>query len=116
MVDESRLDQLHRLAVEFDKEHPEVWEMFVFFTFDRMKLGFQHYSADAIFHRIRWETAKPEYEKGAEFKLNDHYTAFYARWFHNSYPEHDGFFRTREQKSEQRPPSNVTHIRPDALQ
>lgn len=110
-----RHDELRRNCQEFHKEHPEVWRMFVEFAFDRIERGFQHYSADAIFHRIRWEMAQPTYEKGEEFKLNDHYTAFYARAFMKRYPKHDGFFRTRTQKSKDEPPTLRRGIPPRYL-
>lgn len=95
----TRLEELRAKCGEFHKAHPEVWTLFEDFTLDRIARGFKNYSADAIFHRIRWEMSKPTYAKGEEFKLNDHYTAFYARRFMRKYPEHEGFFRNREQKS-----------------
>ena len=95
----SRYDQMRARCRAFHDGHPEVWDLFVRFTFERIWRGFKNYSADAIFHRIRWEMAQPTYEKGKEFKLNDHYTAFYGRRFMRLYPEHDGFFRLRRQTS-----------------
>jgi hypothetical protein len=32
---------------------------------------------------------------GEPYKINDHYSAYYARLFMRDYPEYDGFFRTR---------------------
>ncbi len=83
-------------ALDFHTAHPEVWEHFVKFTQDRIAHGFKHYSADAIMHRVRWET-----DDGAEvgFKINNNHVAFYARWYMKAFPNHDGFFRTRVQKS-----------------
>lgn len=95
----TRQDQMRERCEAFHREHPEVWNMFVEFALDRISLGFDAYSADAIFHRIRWETARPSYKPGEEFKMNDHYTAFYARRFHRMYPQHNGFFRLRKQPS-----------------
>lgn len=88
--------------------------MFCQFTLDRIRRGFKNYSADAIFHRIRWEMQKPDYEVGKEFKLNDHYTAFYARAFMKSFPEHYGFFRTRTQVSRYGAPCNLPDLGPEA--
>lgn len=89
-----------------------MWDLFVRFTFDRIRLGFTAYSADAIFHRIRWETATPAYELGKQFKMNDHYTAFYARAFMRKYPEHEGFFRLRKQKSKEDAWCNLEPLAP----
>jgi hypothetical protein len=86
-----------RRFVEFDEAHPEVWEMFVRFTHDRIRRGFEHYSSDAILHRIRWETAVSMGDE-SEFKLNNNFTPYYARKFHRVFPQHDGFFRTRRSR------------------
>ena len=98
-MDKTRHEQLRAEAQAFHNKHPEVWDMFVRFTKDRIQRGFSHYSSDAIFHRIRWETARPDYDKNRDFKLNDHHTAFYGRRFMRMFPEHEGFFRTRKQPS-----------------
>jgi hypothetical protein len=108
----TRREQMRQRCEEFHRRHPEVWEMFKGFTQDRIALGFESYSADAIFHRIRWETARPEYKRGEEFKLNDHYTAFYARRFHKAYPHLAGFFRTRKQTSEGADACNLPELGP----
>jgi len=113
VMEETRYDQMKDRCNAFHQAHPEVWSMFVRFTRDRISRGFQTYSSDAIFHRIRWETAKPSYEKGTEFKLNDHYTAFYARRFMRLYPEYEGFFRTRKQTSKEEDPSPFPELGPD---
>ncbi len=82
---------------KFDRAYPEIWRLFVVFTLDRIEKGFEHYSSDAIVHRIRWET-DASVDDGFGFKINDHFTAYYARKFHDDYPEHKGFFRTRHSR------------------
>src|SRR5210317_906386 len=99
----TRFDQIEMAAMNFDAAHPEVWVLFRKFTFERIYQGFQHYSAKNVWERIRWETDKPDHEEG-QFKLNNNYTAYYARKFMRMYPEHDGFFRIRKQPSKSRPP------------
>jgi len=83
----------------FHYAHPRVWELFKKFTWERISRGFLHYSSKGIFERIRWETAVAETGK-QEFKLNNNFSAFYARTFMRIYPEYEGFFRTRKQISE----------------
>ena len=79
-----------------DQIPEKVYAHFADLTFKAMEAGYNHYSADAILHRIRWHM---NIEKGdREFKCNDHWTAQLSRWFHDQYPEHDGFFRTRKSK------------------
>jgi hypothetical protein len=79
---------------EIDAANPEVWRLFVRFTFELIHRGFAHYSADAVLHRVRWETAAA-LEDDRTFKINNNWSAFYARKFHDHYPKHDRFFRLR---------------------
>lgn len=84
----------------FHKAHPEVWTLFERFALDRAARGFAHYSADAVMHRVRWETSGGDKTRGEDgFKINDHHVAFYARRFMRLHPELPGFFRTRRQTS-----------------
>jgi hypothetical protein len=55
--------------------------------------GWQHYSSDAILHRIRWEYQIERDHR--DFKCNDHWTASLARWFLKKHPHMDGFFELR---------------------
>ena len=54
-------------------------------------------SADALLHRIRWEVAVNT--TGDDFKINNDFAALYARKFREQYPEHAGFFETRERRA-----------------
>ena len=81
-------------AREFLERNPEVWNLFVRFTFEKIHAGFKHYSVRGIWHRIRWET--PAGDDGLErFKLGDHHAKFFGEGFMKKY-DHEGFFRTRE--------------------
>lgn len=79
---------------KFHKENPHVWELFVRFTNHAIEAGYTNYSAYAVFERIRWHTEVET--KGDPFKVNNNHRPYYARYFHHCFPEHDGFFRTRE--------------------
>jgi len=71
----------------------DVITMFEKLTMDVQRAGYQHYSADAILHRIRWHF---RVEQGLrEFKCNNNWTAELARWFMDKHPHMNGFFRTR---------------------
>jgi len=108
----TRLDEMREQVSAFHSGHPEVWDLFVRFTEEKINRGFKHYSARGIFHRIRWETELPFYEKGRDFKINDHYSPFYARRFHRMYPQHQGFFRTRRQTSQEDYPTQMSPLTP----
>lgn len=78
---------------EYDAAHPDIWRMFVQFTLQLVRSGVRHYSADGICHKIRFETAL---RGGKDFKINNNMTSYYARKFLAAYPEHWGFFETRQ--------------------
>jgi hypothetical protein len=78
-----------------DAANPQMWALFERFTFEMIRRGFRHYSARAVIHRVRWETAVPLVDGTSEFKINNNWSPFYARKFHQLYPQHDGFFRNR---------------------
>lgn len=79
---------------DFHTENPQVYELFKRFTFEVIRRGHQHYSADAVIHRIRWETGIKT--TGDERKINNNHVARYARMFMEEHPEYRGFFRTRK--------------------
>ena len=110
--DVSRLDEMRSQVTEFHNNNPEVWKMFVGFTFEMIMSGRKHYSVNAVFERLRWEV---DISRGPAntFKLNNNYPAFYARRFHRIYPEHAGFFRTRKQTSKEADATNLPELGPD---
>lgn len=83
--------------LRFHAENPEVYRLFCRFAFEVIRAGHKRYSSDAILHRIRWHTNVET--RGAEFKINDHHSAAYARLFLAEHPGHAGFFETRVRRS-----------------
>jgi hypothetical protein len=60
--------------------------------------GWEHYSSDAILHRIRWHF---HVDKGDRtFKCNNNWTPDLARWMMQKHPDMDGFFRTRVRRGD----------------
>jgi len=83
----------------FHKQHPEVYDLFLAFAQDVMAVGHEHYSADAILHRIRWHyDVNTNRDEG--FKINDHFTSRYARLLMKLDHRFEGFFELRQLKSE----------------
>jgi hypothetical protein len=89
------LDKIELAARIYARDNPHVWALFVRFTFELIRSGRQSYSSKAVFERIRWHVDVTT-KSVDEFKINNNYTAIFARWFHAQYPQHVGFFRTRE--------------------
>jgi len=97
--DTTRESQLRAETIRFHEAHPEVWRLFEQFALELVSSGVNIGGAKAIWERLRWETqVNPDY-RGREVKLNNNYTAFYARAFLRKHPKHEGFFRTRTQPS-----------------
>lgn len=80
---------------EFDRLNPRVRDLFDRFTMEAISSGRPHYSADAIWQRLRWHV-EIETKGRDDFKLNNNYRTYYGRRFMREHPEHDGFFETRE--------------------
>jgi hypothetical protein len=78
----------------FHAANPHVYQLLLHFAREVRAAGFEHYSTDALFHRVRWHV-DIETSDSDGFKLNDHFTAYYARLL-NREPGLRGFFRTRE--------------------
>ncbi|MEM1212977.1 MAG: hypothetical protein AAGI68_11855 [Planctomycetota bacterium] len=82
----------------FDDQHPEVYRAFCRIVEQLLQRRRTHYSADAILHVIRYETAI----SGADvepYKINNDYAAFYARKWLAEHPAHPAFFALRKQKA-----------------
>jgi hypothetical protein len=111
--DNTRFEEMREQCSAFHREHPQVWRLFIKFTNERIQRGFKHYSVNAIFERIRWETDQADVDGNSEFKLNNNYRAFYARRFMRMKPAHEGFFRTREQTSRYEDATNRPELGPE---
>lgn len=90
-----------RIKADFEQYHaanPHIYAAFVQFTLYIIGKR-ERFGAKAIMERVRWHTL----ESGDDgFKINNNYTALYARKFMREHPEHAGFFVTRERAGERR--------------
>jgi hypothetical protein len=95
---ESSETKMERAFNKFDSEHPKIWGYFTRFALSRITVGYANYSARVIMERVRWETDLGDVHGPDTYKINNNHVRFYARKFMERYPQHDGFFRTREAK------------------
>jgi hypothetical protein len=109
----TRKQEIDEQAAEFDRKNPKVAFLFIKFTHEVIQRGFSNYSVNAIFERIRWETDQADIDGKSTFKLNNNYRAYYARKFMEHWPEHEGFFRTRKQKSEFQTATDLPELTPE---
>ena len=95
-------EQKVKRFVAFHKANPRVYDLFKRFAYEAMSAGHRHMSADAIIHRVRWETDVVTRGAGAidgsSFKINNNHVAYYARMFAVEHPQQSDFFRFREIK------------------
>lgn len=108
----SRYDEMREQCNTFHGQHPMVWKLFERFTLERIHRGFGHYSVNAIFERIRWETDQATVDGKTTFKLNNNYRPFYARRFMRLHPDHEGFFRLRKQISKYEAATGMSELQP----
>lgn len=83
----------------WDRLNPKIYGLFRKFALEAMDAGYKKYSARTIIHRIRWHI---EIEtRGDKFKINDHWSPYYARKFDKDFPQHKGFFRQRKAEADE---------------
>jgi len=82
---------------QFDEENPQVYEQFCELVDELITYGHKRYSADGILHIVRYSKTKTN---GVPFKINNDFTAYYARKFINLNPDKAYFFETRKSKAD----------------
>lgn len=94
-----RVDDRQSIQERFDAymiSHPDVYELLVKLSCDVKRQGFNRYSMKAIYERARWLYS---IEKGDQkFKLQNDFTALFARRIMRNNPELHGLFETRERR------------------
>ena len=86
---------------EFHKNNPEIYTLFIKFTNMVIERKRKYYSAKAIFHRIRWESmiSSDTHQLLGDYKIDDGWISHYARKFMDDFPQHSGFFQTRDRRN-----------------
>ena len=92
------MDHLIRQFEKFHEENPHVYREVVKLAFDMHNRGMTRVSMDFIYHVARWEVIKAT--NNIDYKLNDHFTAFYSRLIMHDHPELEGFFETRKSQAD----------------
>lgn len=78
---------------EYDRANPQIYESFRRFALQVIGAGRRRFGAKAVMERIRWDTLISAKDDG--FKINNNYTADYARKFIAEFPEYAEVFATR---------------------
>ncbi len=87
-------NNLEKKFWEFHKDNPNFYVLFSRFTMDVVASKRERFGVSMIIERIRWYTAIET--RNDAFKINNNFSAYYARLWMRDNPEHDGLFSTRE--------------------
>jgi hypothetical protein len=100
LFDSAPRSALWRQFVKFDEAHPDVWRNFQDITFDLIVAGVKHYSADSVLHVIRFHRATSTAKEA--FRINNNFSACYARKWASCHPKQANFFARRQSKADPR--------------
>lgn len=89
----SKIDK--KKFVEYHLANPEIWKEFEALALKLIEGGVNHYGAKCIMEVIRYH--RTVNTKG-KFKIDNDFTALYARQFARKYPQHKDFFEFRGEK------------------
>lgn len=92
-----RTNHIEREFMIFHMSRPDIYRWFDYFTQRVISRGYKHHSARDVIHRIRWELMIERTE--VDFKINDHWSPYYARMWERANPTYRGFFEKRELKA-----------------
>ena len=68
---------------QYQQRNPRIYKEFVHYAFELINAGQTRIGSKGIFERIRWEA---KIKREGEFKVNNNYTADYARKFEQDHP------------------------------
>lgn len=91
-------DPIERAFREFHCDNPKVYHELVRLARRLHIRGRKHYGIKALFEVVRYDLALETTD--AEFKLNNNFTALYARLIMREIPDLAGFFETRVRNAE----------------
>lgn len=77
---------------QYDKENPIVYEEFKKYANQLIARGYKHLSSKLICEIIRFNSM---ISTTGKYKINNNYTADYARKFEKDFPEYEGYFSKR---------------------
>lgn len=87
-----------RAFQEFHRDNPHVYDRLREMALKLKRVGHHRYGVKGLFEVIRWHHAMATTEP---FKLNNNYTAFYARMLMNEEPALREFFELRTARADE---------------
>lgn len=86
--------------VEFHKANPAVYFALQKLAAQMWERGRRRISIKMLFEVLRWDYYLSTNDPNSDFKLNNNYTAYYARMLMLNHPEWDGLFQIKKVKGE----------------
>ena len=108
-MSDSRMEEMRAQCQAYHDKNPIVWELFVKYTQQMKDAGYKSYSAQAVIERLRWDSDLKQNSQ-QKFKINNNYTAFYARRYNKMYGD---FFAKRKQLSGEQPATGLPELGPE---
>lgn len=85
--------RIYEAFLKFHKANPHVYDRLRELSLLLKSKGRKKYSIKGLFEVLRWEQALTT--TGSTFKLNNNFTAWYARMLEQNVPELSNFFELR---------------------
>lgn len=82
----------------FHAANPGVYEALRRLALDMRRRGVPQYGMKGLFEILRWQYAMQT--RGEPYKLNNNYTAYYARLLMKQEPDLKNFFETRHRRAQ----------------
>lgn len=89
-------DQIEVAFREYHAEHPHVYRELVRLSREWVQHGHAKLGIKTLFEKLRWEWHVAGLKDVDGYKLNNNYTALYAREIMENEPDLDGLFEIRE--------------------
>lgn len=83
----------------FHAENPHIYEHLEHIALQLRRSGVTRWGIKALWEVCRYELALRTNSSARSFRLNNNYTAHYARLLMDSNPDLEGFFETREHRA-----------------
>jgi len=84
---------------QFNEDNPHIFQAFEKEALKAIKKGRKKVSAKLIINWIRWNEYLMSSDKN--FRINDAYQSYYARYFIKKYPQHQSVFELRKLRNEE---------------
>lgn len=82
----------------FHEQNPHIYAALRDLALQLKRRGRRRYGLKSLFEVLRWHHALQTDDPNSDFKLDNNWTAFYARELMDNEPDLDGFFETRTQR------------------